>query len=160
MLTSKEYATKLEKELIDKFSKEFYEKMGYHPTVVTKIKLKDEEYINFMSLSELEEHFEEFLPNFYGKKISLKANSRIRELVELRHMFFNIAKNLGYTLKNIGIYMNNKDHTTVIHGLKTFKNLMHTDEKYKQRYLNILNKIRENGGITYYSSTMDGSDQA
>lgn len=160
MVSTATYASVLEKKLISKFSKEFYDKLGYYPTVITKSYIDTEkDGIHLMSLEQLESYFIPFLPRIFKKPIlSLGDRSRMRELVELRHIFFYIAKSFGFSLSSIGIYLNKRDHTTVIHGIRTFRDLVETDPNFKQKYNEILNHIKQNHH-EYNPSVMDSSDQ-
>lgn len=148
-----DYKKKLEHQLIKEFLDKFYEKVGYYPTVITNT--KDGEGIKILSLSQLETYFEEFIPTIYGKKPSLSTKHRARPIVELRFTFFFIARQMRYTLSEIGQYVGKRDHTTVIHGLRTFKNLYETDVKFKSRYNTIINKIKTD----YEPSTLEYLNQ-
>ena len=148
-----EYKKKIEHELIKGFLDKFYDKVGYYPIVITNS--KEKEGIKILTLSELETYFEPFLPFQYDKKTTLASKNRIRLLVDLRFIFFFIAKQMKYTLLEIGQYLGNRDHTTVIHGLKTFKNLYETDIKFKSRYTTIINNIKQE----YEPSTMEYLNQ-
>jgi hypothetical protein len=134
---------RIQKELIDIFTEEFNKRLGYRPVVITKTAQEVSPAVDLMSLIELKEHFNFFLPvTQTGKKIPLEAKSRINELVELRHMYFYLARSMGYKLVAIARSLNKLDHTTVIHGLRTFHNLMEVDERYKEKFLTILNYIK------------------
>jgi hypothetical protein len=134
---------RIQKELIDIFTQEFNKRLGYRPVVITKTVQEATPAVDLMSLVELKEHFNSFLPTTQtGKKIPLDSKSRINELVELRHMYFYLARSMGYKLVAIGRSLNKLDHTTVVHGLRTFHNLMEVDERYKEKFLTILNYIK------------------
>lgn len=134
---------KTQKELIETFVEEFNKRLGYRPVVITKTAQDASPAVELISLRELKEYFNPFLPTTQaGKKIPLEAKSRINELVELRHMYFYLARNMGYKLVAIARSLNKLDHTTVVHGLRTFHNLMEVDERYKTKFLTILNYIK------------------
>ena len=133
---------KIKKELIDNFTQEFNKRLGYRPVVVTKTTQEATPVIELMSLAELKEYFTPFLPVLYGKRIQLDAKCRIGEIIELRHMYFYLARCMGYKLVPIARSLNKLDHTTVMHGLRTFQNLMEVDEKYRAKFLTILNHIK------------------
>jgi hypothetical protein len=145
---------KTERKLVEDFIDEFYEKVGYRPVVITKVSANSE--VEVMPLSELKELFTPFLPSLYGKKLSLDHKSRTIEIVELRHMYSHLARNMGYKLTAIAHSLGKLDHTTVIHGLRTFTNLMDTDEKYKLKFYKILNHIKN---IKNGSSVMADSNK-
>ena len=150
----KEYQKKMENELVNKFLKTFHEKVGYYPIIIINEKANIDQS-KTMSLIELEGYFEQYLPTIYGKKQRLGAKSRSRPLVELRFVFCQIARSMQYNLKEIGQHLGGRDHTTVLHGLTTFKNLYETDERFKELYHNIINNIKK----YYESSAMDYLDQ-
>lgn len=62
----------------------------------------------------------------------LKKKSRRRSLVEGRKMYCYFIKNkLGWSLKQIGDSIGNRDHTTVIHNIKGFGDLYQTDDTFR-----------------------------
>lgn len=155
-MNEKIYAARLEKKLIDQFIENFEEKLGYKPIVITKTSgLTSDDSIPMMSLDSLKEHFTPFLPTVYGKVRSLSCKERIREAVELRNIYCYLAKKMGYSLKEIGRTIGKRDHTTVIHNIRSFNNLMETNEMYREKYIMILNHIKKQ----YESPTLDDTDQ-
>jgi len=62
---------------------------------------------------------------------------------------------MRYNLKQLGIYMGGRDHTTVIHGINTFRNLYETDPLFKDKYYLIINQIKKD----YEPSTLGTIDQ-
>lgn len=153
-MTSKTYQEKVEKQLVKDFLNTFYEKVGYYPIVIVNNKEKNDKY-KTMSLIELETYFDPYLPTIYGKKQKLGTTNRSRPLPELRFIFCHIARSMRYTLKEIGQYLNGRDHSTVMHGLTAFENLYQTDERFKTLYYQIINTIKSK----YESSVMDYLDQ-
>jgi hypothetical protein len=151
MNTTDLYASNLEKKLIDEFKQKFKDKLGYKPIVITKVFIDDNFCVALMSLDELKKFFDPFYVMEYGKKLDIFSKSRKREIVELRMMFFYIARQMKYTYTSIGEYVNNKHHTTVLHNLTTFRNLIETSDVFKLRYKQIINHIKEN----YESSNLD-----
>lgn len=64
----------------------------------------------------------------------LFARNRARNVREARFMCFVMMRHYTtMTLKAIGQVFK-LDHTTVIHGITTHKNLMDTEDNYKERY--------------------------
>ena len=65
-----------------------------------------------------------------------------REFVELRNICFYIwhIKGLIKTLKESGKYFD-KDHTTVIHGIKTITNLIETEPEMRKKVNKILDVL-------------------
>jgi hypothetical protein len=98
---------KAEKEIINDFLSKFYNNIGYYPTVLTKYgHVTGDGSPKILKLSELEELFEPFLPVVYERKYRITAKFRLRELVDLRFIFYFIAnKMLGYKLTEIGRYL-------------------------------------------------------
>ena len=97
-----------------------------------------------MTLNELELYFNPFLPSQFGKKLKLGSKCRLRSLVELRFIFFYIARQMRYTLNEIATYVGGRDHTTVIYGLNTFISLFETDEGFRAKYKLIIKNIKNN----------------
>ena len=141
-----------ETQMVQEFIEKFYNEFGYNPTVIIRTQKKKSPF-GVISLNELEKCFQNFLPKKYGKTHYLSSKLRARELVELRFIFFHIARKMGYGLKNIGEFIGNKHHTTVIHGLRTFRNLYETEESFKETYHKIVNIIKNK----YESSIMDNT---
>ena len=50
-------------------------------------------------------------------------------------------KILKKTLEEIGEYFNNRDHSTVIHGIKKIQNLIKEDSKLSQNIYEIESKL-------------------
>lgn len=137
------YASKLERKLVEEFKEKFLTKLGYEPIVITKPATKTDTSVPRVSLEELEEVFEPHLPIKRGKKISIRDNARYRELVELRQIFCILAREMKYTLVSIGQYLGRRDHTTIIHNLNMFKNLIEVDENVKKKYLLIIHDLKK-----------------
>jgi chromosomal replication initiator protein len=47
----------------------------------------------------------------------------------------------GYSLKKIGEFVGGRDHTTVIHSIREYKNRYQNEEHYRSMVNNIYNKI-------------------
>jgi len=156
MTESRSYQIHLEKKLIEQFRQNFFNKIGYYPIVLTKIKVDigRNEYISMMSLETLADCFTPFLPTKYEKIIPLGSKRRYREIVELRCMFCSLAKSMNYTLKSIGSILGDRDHTTAINSINTFHDLIETNDGFKQKYITLLNYIKQNQPA-YESSVMD-----
>lgn len=137
-----EYKKKVEHDLITDFVNRFYEKVGYYPTVITNHRITDDGIIT-LTLPELEKYFEPHLPTIFKQKVNLATKSRSRSVVELRCIFFFIARSMRYSLKQLGVYMGGRDHTTVIHGITTFRNLYETESSFRDKYYLIINQIKK-----------------
>ena len=136
------YAAKLERKLIDQFKMSFYEKMGYYPVVLTKITTGKQGFLRILPLEELDEFFVPYLPERFGRIIPIKSKLRYREIVTLRQIFCAIARQMGYSFKSIGEHLGGRDHTTAIHNINAFNNLLETEESYREKYLHILHDIK------------------
>lgn len=154
-MTSKAYALHMEKKLIDDFKEVFYNKVGYYPTIITKVKTDSGEFIPRMSLEMLADYFTPFLPTRGGFVLNLKSKSRFRPLVELRNIFCLLSRLMGYNLTQIGEFLGNRDHTTVIHNISSCKNLLETNDPFREKYLQIITHIKQN----HESPIMDYVDQ-
>lgn len=154
MTESRVYAVQLEKKLIDEFKQKFYEKLGYEPVVFTQVETSPYA-IPMMSLQQLAEYFEPFLPYLYDKKLTLFCKSRKREVVELRMMYCFLARMMKYKLETVGQILGGRDHTTVMHNVTSFTNLMETNDQFRVKFFEILNHIKEN----HESPNMDQLDQ-
>jgi hypothetical protein len=77
------------------------------------------------------------ISSFYSQpKLLILSNCRRREFVVPRQMFCYIAKfNMpNITLKEIGSFLGGRDHSTVIHGIKTAGDLIETDKQFREEY--------------------------
>lgn len=142
MTESRTYAAHLERKLIEEFKQKFQEKVGYTPIILTKIDTGDF-YVPLMTMDQLMKYFDSFLPLQYGKKLTLPSKSRKREVVELRMIFCFLARSMKYKLSTIGEFLGARDHTTVIHNVSTFMNLIETDEQFRSKFQLILNHIKQ-----------------
>jgi hypothetical protein len=149
------YASKLEKKLITEFKDVFYEKLGYYPIVLTKPKTQGDTSIPVMSLESLKKMFDPFLPYRFERPIPLDSKLRERDIVELRSIFCYLARSMKYNLTSIGEFLGKRDHTTIIHNVNAFSDLVETNEAFRLKYFTILKYIREQ----HESPIMDNIDQ-
>jgi chromosomal replication initiator protein len=71
--------------------------------------------------------------------------TRKTEVVNGRFIFCGIMKEyFGYSLKKIGEFVGNRDHSTIMHSIKEYKNRYQNEEHYRMLVNNVYNKI----GIT------------
>jgi hypothetical protein len=155
MTETRNYAAKLERRLIEEFKQKFEEKLGYTPIVLTKVSSQGNDDLPIMSLEQLAGYFEPFLPVVYGNTVRLQSISRKRELVELRNIFCAVARMMRFTCVSIGEFLGGRDHTTVLHNVGTFNNLVETSESFREKYFLILTHIKE----SYESSALVEPDQ-
>lgn len=68
-------------------------------------------------------------------RTKLKGTNRKRECVDARMIYAYVLRNtLGASLTSIGGSIN-KDHTTIIHYLKTMENLLEVDREVARKYI-------------------------
>jgi chromosomal replication initiation ATPase DnaA len=78
------------------------------------------------------------LNEFHGitfTKEYVLSKTRKREAVEMRQCTMYLVKKYFHSskpLKAMGAFFNGRDHSTVIHGVETWFNLMETDSRYKR----------------------------
>jgi chromosomal replication initiation ATPase DnaA len=142
----KEYEEKVIKKLVDEFQQNFYDKVGFRPVVI--INREEEKVVQkVLSLDDLKEIVDSHLPEkFKTNGWTLESGYRYREVVMLRQIFCYIAKKQGYNLKPIGEKLGNRDHTTVIHSVRTASNLLATDPIFISVYDNIIYDLVKNHG--------------
>jgi len=104
--------------------------MGKYKTRENKFKQDNKKLVNI----------KDYIYNKFGVDLLENSNSRKRRLVELRTLFFALAKDkTELTLSNIGTYLN-KDHATVLHSLKSWNNFISKDYQiYYDEFLEIPN---------------------
>ena len=94
-------------------------------------------------------YIKEYIEEITG--MDLAAKSRVREVVDVRRVAFKLTKTLTKSsLTSIG-KLYNKDHATVLHGIKTFDYLVdHSDFKHIKimynRFYGSFIEIQENLG--------------
>lgn len=100
-------------------------------------KIQREEVITVESIARLVcDHFNIPLQDVKGK-------TRKRPIVEARQLIMYLSKKFTkHSLKQIGKFLGNRDHTTVIYACRTVEDLIETDEKYRQNVFTIEKKLR------------------
>ena len=150
------YASVLEKKLVTQFKETFKDKMGYYPIVITNTDTR-KKVLPSVSLDNLKKCFEPYLPDHHGVTLKLESKVRARAIVDIRSMYCHMAKSLGYTLNDIGYSLGGQDHTTVMHSLKTFSNMMETSESFRTKFQYINNRIKSILDINVYGTSDLGS---
>lgn len=75
--------------------------------------------------------------------IQIISHSRERKFVNARKMIMNILwKSKRFTLGAIGKAFGGRDHTTVIHNYRTFRDLYDTEDDFRDQYQGLLNYLR------------------
>jgi len=76
------------------------------------------------------------------KVSDISSKTRKTEVVNGRFIFCGVMKEyFGYSLKKIGEFVGNRDHTTIIHSIREYKNRYQNEEHYRDMVNNIYNKI-------------------
>lgn len=72
-----------------------------------------------------------------------RSKKRFRNIIEARSIFFCICRKLNpsLTLQKIGSYLE-KDHATVMHGIKNCKQWCEIDKNFCEKFHNCLDTIR------------------
>tara|TARA_B100001057_G_scaffold20991_2_gene19431 strand:- start:1171 stop:1569 length:399 start_codon:yes stop_codon:yes gene_type:complete len=91
-------------------------------------------------------------------KLDITKKTRIKNYVEARYIYFKLCQDFGETrtLSSIGQSIN-KDHATVLHGLKTISDWMLYDQKLLNDYetlykfLRKINNIKSSKETLYFS---------
>lgn len=145
------YKRKLEARLIEKFKLEFKDKIGYEPHVLTMMDTESD--VPRMPLLTLRDTIDEILLDIYGARLFIHDVARLRnrsrkiELVNMRFIYFKLARLLGNSLDSIGDTMATLrhpryDHTTIMYGVSQFDNLIVRDEQFKELYLDVIKRIK------------------
>ena len=96
-----------------------------------------------MTIENIQKMVCEFYHVDYDKLLS---NTRKSEVVLARQITMYFAKMFTkQSLKAIGEHFGGKDHTTVLHSCKTVKNLMETDSAYKEKLMEIQQRVQLSG---------------
>lgn len=106
-------------------------------SVVSQFVTQDNQEISIESIKQLvAKHFELSVEK-------LQSKTRLREVVMARQLSMYIAKNFtGSSLKSIGDSFGGRDHTTVLHSLKTVQDMMDTDELFKDKVDILVRKVQ------------------
>jgi chromosomal replication initiator protein len=73
----------------------------------------------------------------------LLAKTRKREIVQARQITMFLAKSFTKnSLKTIGEHFGGRDHTTVIHSCQTVKDLMDTDNTFRESVIDLQQKVQ------------------
>jgi chromosomal replication initiator protein len=79
----------------------------------------------------------------YGYTLDdLRSKSRNKELAQARHVaMFMIKKYTNYSLRDIGAFLGNRDHSTIMHGIDRVEELLLSSTPLKQRIATIEQEI-------------------
>ncbi|MCY4158945.1 MAG: chromosomal replication initiator protein DnaA, partial [Bacteroidetes bacterium] len=71
----------------------------------------------------------------------LHEKTKKREIVQVRQLAMYFCRELDYTHKAIGLQFGGRDHSTVVHAIKSVNNLIETDINYRNRVSDLRRKI-------------------
>lgn len=128
--------------MIKQFCSEFYEKFGFWPMIkfnmksllTPKLKLEDlKDIVNAV--------FKESFPDIYTDEgIMLKTRKHLTLMH--RHIFYKIAREVGYTYKDIAVY-SGFDHATIIYAVRRISDLLDVkDQQLTESYNLVKNEIQ------------------
>ncbi len=106
-------------------------------SVIAQFVTQDNQEISIESIKQLvAKHFDLTVDK-------LQSKTRLREVVVARQLSMYIAKNFtDSSLKSIGESFGGRDHTTVLHSLKTVQDMMDTDELFKDKVEVLVRKVQ------------------
>lgn len=87
----------------------------------------------------------------------IKGKCRRRPQVDARRIFSWIAYGMNYTLSEIGLFLGNRDHTTIINHIKTTEALLLTNTDFSCLHKEVLKRLN---GKTIKIEMMDKVAQA
>lgn len=117
-------AKKLQKarNLIEEFKKIYAKEIGY--SIIILSRYDNQDILNSLSIHELRQIADRHVP--YGKTILSKT--RKKEVILYKHIFCKIAREMGFTFKYIGDFLN-VDHSTIIHSVNKINDLLDVESK-------------------------------
>ena len=71
----------------------------------------------------------------------LHEKTKKREIVQVRQLAMYLCRELDYTHKAIGLQFGGRDHSTVVHAIKSVNNLIETDNNYRNRVADVRRKV-------------------
>lgn len=114
-----------ERGLIGTYKKHFFDKTGKYITCYVSDDL--ESVLKFTTNIDVDKMIDLICEYCDWNRRETCSKKRTDELVFRRSMMYYIAMNNGASLVKCGKAMGNRDHTTVIHGLKTFQDRLDTE---------------------------------
>lgn len=133
--------------MINDFCIEFYDKFGFWPIIKSNI---NSFFIPQLALEELrliiDEIFKKNFPDIHTDEAML-GKTRKQTPILYRHIFYKIARELGYTFKDIGRFSGFNNHATILHAVKRISNLLEVkDPEVITNYNLIKNEIHDRYG--------------
>lgn len=116
-------------DILVKYKKEIEEVTGKECVILLVEKI--DKLLPLLSLEEIAEVIETHIQT---APKDLKLPNRTRELVDLRKIYCLLAHKAGYSLREIGFFLNGRDHSTVIHNIEKAKDHLETEERFKNLF--------------------------
>jgi chromosomal replication initiator protein len=90
------------------------------------------------------DYIQKFVSEFFNVPVELlKDKTRKREIVVARQVSMYFAKEYtNMSLKSIGSFFGNRDHSTVIHAITAINDLMDTDRKFNATMQDLIKKFK------------------
>ncbi len=90
------------------------------------------------------DYIQKYVANYYNIDVALlKSKTRKQEIVQPRQVAMYFSKlYTTHSLATIGDYFGGKDHSTVIHSVRTVENLIQTDKKLKAKVKEMQKKLK------------------
>ncbi len=90
------------------------------------------------------DYIQKYVANYYNIDVALlKSKTRKQEIVQPRQVAMYFSKlYTTHSLATIGDYFGGKDHSTVIHSVRTVENLIQTDKKLKAKIKDMQKKLK------------------
>ncbi len=97
-------------------------------------------------------NIQKIISDFFNISIDhITGKTRKRNVVVARQLGMYFAKNMtDISLKEIGRQFGNRDHTTVLHSIKTINNLLDTDVLFKDTFTKLEHKLDHSLIKSYY----------
>jgi chromosomal replication initiator protein len=75
----------------------------------------------------------------------IEHKTRRKTIKDARKIYcYQMKDKLNWSLKEIGVSIGNRDHTTIIHNIQTYRDLYETDDIFKDWADRIENEIESN----------------
>lgn len=85
---------------------------------------------------------------FSVKLSDLRSQTRRKSVVAARNMTLFIARNsLSVTLQELGRYFSGRDHSTILHGIRTAAGKIESDTEFRCQYEQIIDRLNSLGKI-------------
>lgn len=132
--------------MIEDFSAKFYDKFGFWPIIRFNTKSF---FIPKLKLDELKTLMDEAFKNNYPgdyPKNGMMEKTRKQLTILFRHIFYKIAREIGYTFTDIGKF-SGYNHATILHAVNRVSDLLDIkDAEVCRNYKLVKNEIQDRYG--------------